>query len=171
MTDMRIERKWSMPNKWTFIIPPIRDLLNEEIIEWKWIDPFAWKNSPVEITNDIRENMPSKFHMDALEFLKMFPDQYIDGVLFDPPYSITQAKECYEWYGFEKLETKPTSMKYWSDCKTEISRIVRPWWKVICFWWTSMWIWKNRWFSMERILLVPHGWSRNDTICTVEIKK
>ena len=28
---MRIERKWAMPNKWTFTIKPIRELLKEEL--------------------------------------------------------------------------------------------------------------------------------------------
>ena len=61
-------------------------------------------------------------------------------------------------------------MKYWSDCKNEIARILKPGGKAICFGWSSMGIGKNRGFEMKRILLVPHGGSRNDTICTVEIK-
>lgn len=117
---MRIERKWAMPNQWTFTIKPIKDLLIEEVSEGVWADPFAGKNSPATITNDLRENMPSLYHIDALEFLKELKDASLDGILFDPPYSITQAKQCYEWYGMDLLETKPTSMKYWGDCKAEV---------------------------------------------------
>ena len=42
--------------------------------------------------------------------------------------------------------------------------------KVLCFGWNSMGCGMKRGFDMKRILLVPHGGSRNDTICTVEVK-
>lgn len=168
---MKIERKWAMPNKWTFTIKPIADLLKEEVTDGLWCDPFSGENSPAQVTNDLRENMPTTHHMDALEFIKLQPTGHFDGVLFDPPYSITQAKQCYEGVGMEQLTVKPTSMKYWGDCKTEIARIIKPCGKAICFGWTSMGIGINRGFEMQRILLIPHGGSKNDTIVTVEIKK
>lgn len=159
-----------MPNRWTFTIKPIADLLKEEVAGGRWCDPFAGENSLAQVTNDLRLDMPADYHMDALEFLKLQETDAFDGLLFDPPYSISQAKEVYEGYGMDKLDTKPTSMKYWGDCKNEIARILKPGGKVICFGWTSMGVGKNRGFSMERILLVPHGGSKNDTIVTVEVK-
>lgn len=160
-----------MPNKWTFTIKPIKELLLEEISAAEnWADPFAGMNSPAGITNDLRGNMKATFHKDALEFLKELKSESLDGVLFDPPYSITQARQCYEGMGMEKLNTKPTSMKYWGDCKNEIARALKHGGKAICFGWNSMGIGKNRGFEMQRILLVPHGGSKNDTIVTVETK-
>ena len=169
---MIIERKWAMPSRWTFTIKPIAELLKEEVDTTTrvWIDPFAGKNSPAQITNDLNEERNTTSHMDALVFLKLQPSENYDGVLFDPPYSITQAKQCYEGHGMELLDTKPTSMKYWGDCKTEIARVLKPNGKAICFGWTSMGIGINRGFEMQRILLVPHGGSKNDTIVTVETK-
>jgi len=166
-----IERKWAMPNRWTFTIKPIKDLMYEEGIpinrpltaycsKTKWCDPFAGKNSPADVTNDIIE--VANFNMDALEFLKSREDEEFDGVLYDPPYSITQARQ----YGKKEY----ASMKYWADCKNEIARIIKPGGKAICFGWNSMGLGKNRRFEMTRILLVAHGGSKNDTICTVEIK-
>ena len=61
-------------------------------------------------------------------------------------------------------------MTFWSKTKDEIARITKPRGKVICFGWNSMGLGIKRGFKMNRILLVPHGGSRNDTICTVEIK-
>jgi hypothetical protein len=169
---MKIERKWAMPNKWTFTIKPIAELLKEEVSEYEnWADPFAGMNSPAGITNDLRPEMPTLFHKDALLFLKELKTASLNGILFDPPYSITQAKQCYDGFGMELLDTKPTSMKYWGDCKTEMARILKPNGKAICFGWTSMGIGINRGFEMQRILMVPHGGSKNDTIVTVEIKK
>lgn len=167
---MKIDRVWAMPNRWTFTIKPIAELLNDEVSDGMWCDPFAGKNSPAQVTNDINTERDTTHHMDALEFLKSMPSDHFDGVLYDPPYSITQAKTCYDGYGMELLNTKPTSMKYWGDCKTEIARILKHKGKAICFGWTSMGIGINRGFEMQRILLVPHGGSKNDTIVTVERK-
>ena len=157
-----------MPNKWTFTIKPIKELLKEEVTEGLWCDPFCGQNSPAQVKNDLNPAMEADFHLDALEFLKQEPSDQYDGVLFDPPYSITQAKQCYEGYGMDQLEIKPTSMKYWAECKNEISRILKQSGKFICFGWNSMGLGKNRGYKMTRILLVPHGGSKNDTIVTVE---
>jgi len=161
---IKIRRKWAMPNKWTFTIKPIRELLEKEKVgkDGKWADPFAGYNSPVEYTNDLDKSAPTKWHLDALKFLGRLKDNSMDGVLYDPPYSITQARQ----YGKKEY----ASMKYWADCKNEIARIVKPCGKVICFGWNSMGLGKNRGFEIKKILLVPHGGSKNDTICVVEEK-
>src|SRR3990167_1156513 len=119
---MKIERVWAMPNKWTFTIKPIRELLAQEIGSTKnWIDPFAGENGALyaDYTNDIEKD-----GMDALAFLKGFDDNFADGILYDPPYSITQAR----MYGKKEF----SSMKYWADCKNEMARIIKPGGKAIC---------------------------------------
>ena len=168
---MRIDRVWAMPNKWTFTIKPIKGLLAEECSGKGWADPFAGMNSPAEFTNDLNPEAKATSHQDALSFLKGLDTEAYEGVLFDPPYSITQARQCYEGRGMELLDTKPTSMKYWGDCKTEIARVVKHGGKVICFGWTTMGLGINRGFEMQRILIVPHGGSKNDTLVTVEKRK
>ena len=167
---MIFDRVWAMPNRWTFTIKPFRDLLEREVVKGIWCDPFCGKNSPAQVTNDLNKKIEATFNMDALEFLMSQKDDSFDGVLYDPPYSITQAKQCYEGYGMDLLKVKPTTMNYWSDCKNQIARILKPEGKVICFGWNSMGLGKNRGFKMERILLVPHGGSKNDTIITVETR-
>lgn len=109
--------------------------------------------------------------MDALEFLKMFDDASVDVVLYDPPFSIHQAQECYKSYGAERLKTQPSSMKYWGDCKNEVARILKIDGIAICCGWSSNGIGINRGFEMLEVLLVPHGGSKNDTIVTVEVKR
>lgn len=162
-----IERAWAMPNKWTFSIKPIKQLISEELTGGLWIDPFAGECSPASITNDINPERPTTYHMDALEFLKTFDDNSVDGVFYDPPYSPRQVKECYDGIGGLQWDGR---MTFWSETKNEIARILKPDGKCICFGWNSMGLGKKRGFEMTRILLVPHGGSRNDTICTVEVK-
>jgi len=165
---MEINRVWAMPNKWTFTIKPIKELLERHINGGLWCDPFAGENSPAQIQNDLSGNV--EYKLDALEFLQGRGDNEFTGVLLDPPYSITQARDCYDGRGMELLDIKPTSMKYWAECKNEIERIIKPEGLAICFGWNSMGLGKNRGFEMVEILLVPHGGSKNDTICTVEKK-
>jgi len=164
---MIMNRIWAMPNKWTFTIKPIQ-LLLDRYIKGYWCDPFAGENSPAQVQNDLSGKV--EFSLDALEFLQNRGTCQFDGVLFDPPYSITQAKICYDGRGMDKLNIKPTSMKYWAECKNEMARILKPNGIVICFGWNSMGLGKNRGFKMLEILLVPHGGSKNDTIITVERK-
>ena len=94
---MLIERAWAMPNKNTFDIPPIRKLIAEELGEDTfWIDPFANCNHVADVTNDLNPTFDTDYHMDALDFLKMFGSKSVDGVLYDPPYSPRQVSECYK---------------------------------------------------------------------------
>ena len=112
---MRIDRIWAMPNKWTFQIPPIAALLKEEMTGGIWIDPFAGKSSPAHIKNDLNPKCSAAYHMDALEFLKLFDNDSADGILYDPPYSPRQVRECYDNIdGNIKWDGK---VNFWSDTK------------------------------------------------------
>jgi len=168
---MKIERIWAMPNKWTFTIKPIAALLKEEMCSGQWCDPFAGANSPAQTTNDLRPDMPTVYHEPALEFLQSFEDACFDGVLYDPPYSPRQVKECYEGINIEGWDGKwDGRTSFWSDTLTECARVIKPGGKLICFGWSSGGAGKSRGFEMTRVLLVPHGSRKNDTICTVEVK-
>lgn len=168
---MIINRVWAMPNKWTFKIPPIANLLTRYVGDGKgWVDPFAGMYSPAELTNDLNPSMPTQSHTDALTFLSSLNSHRFNGAIFDPPYSITQARQCYEGFGFNELRIKPTSMQYWATIKNYLAQLVWVNGFVLCFGWSSMGLGKNRGFKMVEILLVAHGGSKNDTICTVEQK-
>lgn len=169
LTSPIIERKWAMPNKNTFSIKPIKELILDELTDGIWIDPFANSNKLATITNDLNAEYDTDYHMDALDFLKLFPDNSIDGILYDPPYSPRQVSECYNNVGLS-VTWDTTKSSFWSNHKREISRILKLNGKVITFGWNSGGIGASNGFSIKRILLVPHGGWHNDTICTVEIK-
>lgn len=86
---MEISRQWAMPNSRTFSIKPIGELLHKYIDNCNGviIDPFANENKFGNITNDLNPMYDTDYHMDATEFLKMFDDNSVDIVLYDPPYS------------------------------------------------------------------------------------
>lgn len=168
---MQINRVWCMPSRNTFTIKPIKELIGRYFdTDDTWIDPFAGNNSPAQYTNDLNPNTEAILHKDALLYLKGFNNNAADGIFFDPPYSITQARQCYDNIGFSLLEVKPSSMKYWKEVKDNMARILKPYGIAICCGWSSMGLGLARNFKMVEILLVPHGGSKNDTIITVEIK-
>lgn len=167
--NVRIERVWAMPNKNTFEIKPIHDLIVEEMTDGTWIDPFANRNKLATITNDLSQEFDTDYHLDALDFMKLFGDASVDGVLYDPPYSPRQVSECYNNVGFN-VTWDTTKASFWGNHKREISRIVKVGGKVITFGWNSGGIGYKYGFEITRILMVPHGGWHNDTICTVEVK-
>ena len=166
---MQINRKWHMPNKNTFDIKPIKELIDKYMVEGIIIDPFANKNKIATITNDLDEQYDTDYHMDATDFLRMFEDNSVDMVLYDPPYSPRQVSECYKKLG-KTVNMKTTQASYWSNQKKEIGRILKPNGIVITCGWNSGGIGKKYGMEIQEILLVPHGGWHNDTIVTVEKK-
>jgi len=143
-------RKWAMANKETFKIKPISELIQRyrALIESDWIDPF-----------------PYPYKQDALEYLSTFETASVSGVLFDPPYSMRQLKECYDNLGQSLTDTTCAVYSRWKDA---IARIIKPGGMCISFAWNSNGLGKGRGFEIQEIMLVPHGGCHNDTIVTVE---
>jgi hypothetical protein len=165
--DLEITRQWAMPNSETFSIKPVKELLTQEVDAGIWLDPYARNSKVANITNDLNPSCDTDYHLEAIDFLKLFQDGYADGILYDPPYSQRQIMECYQGIGIAAYNTK---MDFYSSVKDEITRVLKPGGKAISFGWNSMGMGKNRGFEMIKILLVPHGGAKNDTIVTVERK-
>jgi len=146
---MKITRTWAMPNKETFQIKPIKELISL-YNTFDFIDPF-----------------PYPYKKDAMKYLTQFHNYSVEGVLFDPPYSPRQLKECYDSLGMSLTDTKSS---VWSKWKDEIARVIQPRGICISFGWSSNGLGKNRGFEIVEILLVAHGGNHNDTIVTVERK-
>jgi hypothetical protein len=140
---MKIERVWAMPNKRTFQIKPIAELIEEELGN-DYLDPF-----------------PFEYSQDATDFLKQSEPH--DFSVFDPPYSPRQLKECYK--GLGEYDTKSSTWSNWK--KLLASKTLK---KCISFGWNSGGLGKTNGFKITRILIVCHGGMHNDTICTVEVK-
>ena len=160
-----------MPNKDTFSIKPIADMLSNYIEEVYIADPFCngKRISPRCTTNDLDPELEADYHMDALDFLKMLDDESMNVVLFDPPYSPRQVSECYKSLG-KTVNMQTTQSSYWSNMKKEIARILTPSGVCITFGWNSGGIGKSLGMDIEEILIVAHGGWHNDTICTVDRK-
>ena len=139
-----------MPNKHTFSIKPIKKLLKQEVKE------------------PILDLFPYPYQRDALESIRNIPDESYQTVLYDPPYSPRQLKECYDNLGLVLHDTKSSVWKSWKD---EIARVIKQNGLCMSFGWSSNGLGKERGFEIIEILLVAHGGNHNDTIVVVEKKK
>ena len=165
---MDISRVWAMPNKWTFKIKPIAELLKRYVGDGVgWVDPFAGENSPADITNDLNPKRPTKYHLYAHEFVEQISD--FKGILFDPPYNLSQIKECYENIGSGFPDDWNLDASF-GKVKTVLADKINFGGTAISFGWSSGGFGKNRGFEIVEILLVPHGGHHYDTIVTVEKK-
>lgn len=174
---MKFERVWAMPNKWTFRVPPIADLIQRYGGCSKgWVDPFAGHTSPCEITNDMNPKSCAVYHLDAFDFVDCLPDdQTFLGCLFDPPYSMEQIARSYKSIGLKsKLAFTPDAFcdptGGFKKVKDEIGRRIVPGGLAICFGWNSGGFGITRGFELIDGLIVAHGGHHNDTIVTVEVK-
>lgn len=167
---MIINRVWAMPNRWTFSIKPIFELIIKYVGDGlNWIDPFAGMYSPAEITNDLNPEMPTRYHLEAIDFCQQLNDNKYNGVIYDPPYSLKQIEECYQSIGLT-LNRMWATTKYYTDVKRILSDKVKAGGYVLSFGWNSIGFGKRRGFELIEVLLVCHGRLHNDTICTVEQK-
>ena len=107
---MIINRIWQMPNSNTFSIKPIKELI-EKYATGKIVDPFANSNKLATVTNDLDTQYDTDYHVDALDFLKIFDDNSVDTVLYDPPYSPRQVRECYKNLG-QTVNMQTTQASY-----------------------------------------------------------
>jgi len=165
---MKVNRVWAMPNKWTFQIKPIRELLEKYNVGDGWIDPFAGMSSPAEITNDLNPDSKAQYHLEALEFVKTLKGKF-DGCVFDPPYSLTQVSRSYKGMGKEYHNANDRTGAF-TKVRNVLSNLIKINGIVIYFGWNSNAMGKKRGFEIVEILLVAHGGNRNDTIVTVEKK-
>ena len=170
--SMKITRKGAPANHNTFSIPPIRKWIDEHAFSRSGnlvIDPFARTSKLAHITNDLNPAFDTDYNLDALDFLRIFSDESVDVVLFDPPYSLRQLKECYNGIGHDL--TSHESRYFFSDMRTEIARVLKPGGICLSFGWSTGGIGKKRNMKITDILIVPHGGNHYDTLCTKEVKE
>ena len=169
--EVKFSRKWEMPDSNTFDIKCIKEFIYRHMGDrLNSVDPFANKNRIANVTNDIDPQYQCDYNLDAKEFLESLPTASVDFLLFDPPYSPRQLAECYKKLG-RSVNMETTQISFWSNLKKEAGRVVRKGGIVLSFGWNSGGIGKKYGFELIEVMLVNHGSSHNDTICTAEIKR
>ena len=108
---MLMSRHWAMPNKYTFQIPCVRKFIDKYIIDADIIvDPFCGESEIATHFNDLHISK-----IDSTIWLKTLKSNFGDVILFDPPYSPRQLKECYDSLGLPLHDTKSSVWKEWKN--------------------------------------------------------
>lgn len=162
-----------MPTADTFDCPPIgkfvRSRLEKSITS---VDPFARNKRWATHTNDLNPNTLAERHLDVLDFLNALIAEGVssDLVVFDPPYSPRQVKECYDGVG-QKMGIEGAQRTHsWKKERDAIDRLLVPGGIVLSFGWNSQGMGTGRGYRLDEVLLVCHGAGHNDTICVAETK-
>lgn len=170
---IQFSRQWAMPSADTFDIPPINAFVKKYLRESRVsIDPFARNKRWATYTNDLNPDTAAEYHMSALDFLKMLKERGVvcDLILFDPPYTVTQAKQCYESIGLQFLLNDAQQAGVYSQEKRLCYDLLVPDGVFLHFGYHSNGMGKARDMAIEEILIVAHGRNHNDTICMAERK-
>jgi hypothetical protein len=168
-----IVREWAMPNRYTFEIPPIKELLfrylNPKMVV---VDPFAANSAWGTWTNDLNPDTTAGYHMEASDFLDEMLRKNVlaDVVIFDPPYSPRQIKECYNSVGLNPTMEQTQSARVYREVKTRLNHLLKVGGYAICCGWNSVGMGFKAGYELIELLLVCHGPGHNDTIVTVERK-
>jgi hypothetical protein len=158
-----------MPNPLTFQIPPIREIVERHVEKAKLtVDPFARDCDIASVTNDLNPETRAQYHMTAAQFLAMLKERgdRPDLVLFDPPYSPRQIKECYDGIGLKmaKLDAFTTG---WFKEKKLIAQMMAPGGFVIYCGWNTIGMTESLGYEIVEGLIVCHGPGHNDTLVSV----
>lgn len=165
-------RSWGMPTHDTFTCPPIGNFVKGYLYKSKVsIDPFARNKKWANYTNDLNPETEADYNMDACDFLNKMVDDGVkaDLVIFDPPYSPRQIKECYDGIGL-KMAQMDAFRTHWKPERDAINKLLDIGGIVLSFGWNSIGMGKKRLYTVKEILIVCHGPGHNDTICMAEKK-
>lgn len=174
MQPIKFSYFWAMPSPDTFDIKPIGELVSRYIKNSTVsIDPFARNKRWATYTNDLNPDTAAEYHLDAFDFLMMLQDRDVkaDLVIFDPPYSMQQSKQCYEDFGSGKFTAENAqNVGHWAKEKQVCNELLLPGGVFIHCGWHSNGLGKKYNMQKTEIMLVAHGRAHNDTIVTVEKK-
>lgn len=167
-----INREWAMPSHNTLSIKPIYKLVARYLKKSKLsADPFARDCQECDLTNDLNRETKAQFNLMADKFLeKVMSENRVDLVIFDPPYSLRQVKECYDSYGTGFTHRDSQNAVRWTIERDIISKYQKIGDIVISFGWTTACMGKKRGYNILEILICSHGPAHNDTLITVEKK-
>lgn len=155
--------------KFTYMKTPLfrYTFKNKRIKEWvelncegKVLNLFAGE-TPLqvdEIRNDLREDMPADYHMDALEFVKLWDGPRFGTIILDPPYAYRKSMEMYDG-----AVSSP-----FNQIKDNIKNIILDNGIVITLGYHSNVMGEKRGYVQEEILLMSHGGAIHDTIGVIE---
>lgn len=149
------------------------------------VDPFARESLSskhgdyrhLSISNDLNPSMPTHYHLEANDFLRMIQEQGVyqcQLLLFDPPYTLGMLKAHYVDENFPIDDTIPLwqTNNMWGKGKDAINKVCPVGAYAISFGYHTHGMGRHRGWEKEEILILEQAGSpdRYDVLVTVEKK-
>ena len=162
MKNVKLEIISTNLRRYTFESPKIKKWV-EDNCSGAVLNLFAGNTSLFvsETRNDIDANTKAEYHLDAVEFVKMWQVGHtskFDTIILDPPYAYRKAMEMYGGNYCSKF-------KILADL---IPSILNPGGKVISFGYHSTFLGKKRGAQLAKLAVFAHGGAQHCTIGIVE---
>ena len=162
-SDTKFIERFSMPNRWTFEMAPVKDLLHEvlggaDVV----VDPFSGRSVVGTHRNDIVGGMDAEEWLDSV-------DVVADAFLMDPPYSPAQIKRSYSEAGIPTSMSSTQNARMMKVVRDHCHRLLRPGGVAVSFGWNSQGM-LSFGYKRTHLMLVRHGGAHNDTIVCVDVK-
>ena len=134
---------------------------------WRIADLFA-RNCQLGtkgLRNDIDQETNADKHMDVFEFLKTIPEESLDAVIIDPPFSFNQAAKHYK-----NSAGKCLGVGWIPAVRREAGKKLRLGGLMFCLGWDANGAGSREKFVLEEVIICAHGQARNATIMTIDRK-
>ena len=157
----------------TFDIKPIGELVRRYLRQSTVsIDPFARNKRWATYTNDLNPKTEAEYHLDAADFLENLVAEGVqaDLMIFDPPYSPAQTKECYEGVGLKFGVEDVWRTGGWKRERKAIRKLVKVGGYTIFCGWNTNGMGEYLGFKAIELLDVCCGWQHYDIMVLVEQK-
>jgi len=167
----RMSYAWAMPSPRTFTVKPIRDFVGRYLATSECsLDPFAGDGLMATHRNDVNPDTAAEHHLDVADFLALMESQRVrpDLVIWDPPYTYHQLRQCYG--GGKLTQAEAQRFGIWPREKDIVARLQPVGGVFLHFGHHTNGMGLKRGYEREERLVVCHGRAHHDTLCLAERK-
>lgn len=159
---------FDLPSPDTLTIPVFRVAANEYLFDRKRVADLFARNCRLGtkgLRNDIDKNTKAEKHLDVFKFLEKIPEESLDAVIIDPPFSFNQAAKHYK-----NSAGKCLGVGWIPAVRREAGKKLKPGGIMICLGWDANGAGNKKLFDLIRVIVCAHGQARNATIMTIDKK-
>lgn len=158
---------FDLPSPDTMTIPCFKKRFLELVPSGKVADLFA-RNCRLGtwgLRNDIDEKTKADIHLDVFDFLTAIPEESLDAVIIDPPFSFNQAAKHYK-----NSAGKCLGVGWIPAVRREAGKKLKKGGLMFCLGWDANGAGNRKEFELFEVIICAHGQARNATIMTIDRK-
>lgn len=163
---------FDLPSPDTMTIPCFKnkflELVKSELVTLGRVADLFARNCRLAtwgLRNDIDHQTKAEIHLDVFDFLKAIPEDSLDAVIIDPPFSFNQAAKHYK-----NSAGKCLGVGWIPAVRREAGKKLKKGGLMFCLGWDANGAGNRKEFILEEVIICAHGQARNATIMTIDKK-